>query len=91
MLCNDTRWWQTKDVLAERLDKKLQEWSPETAEQVRFEVVELIDSTRSGNQAVSAVAGRFCTGKEWLHDGLHPSRRYPTADRGNYQPECGRA
>jgi hypothetical protein len=31
------------DVLAERLDKKLQEWSPETAEQVRSQVVEIIE------------------------------------------------
>jgi hypothetical protein len=31
------------DVLAERLNKKLQEWSPETAEQVRRQIVELIE------------------------------------------------
>ena len=31
------------DVLAERLNKKLQEWSPETAEQVRSQVVEIIE------------------------------------------------
>ena len=36
------------DVLAERLDKKLQEWSPETAEQVRCEVVELIELADQG-------------------------------------------
>jgi hypothetical protein len=31
------------DVLAERLDKKLREWSPETAEQVRCQIVEIIE------------------------------------------------
>jgi hypothetical protein len=31
------------DILAERLDKKLQESSPETAEQVRTQVVEIIE------------------------------------------------
>lgn len=34
------------DILAERLDQKLREWSPETAEQVRsqvFEIIELAD------------------------------------------------
>lgn len=31
------------DALAERLDQKLQEWSPETAEQVRSQVAELIE------------------------------------------------
>ena len=36
------------DVLAERLDKKLQEWSPEIAEQVRCEVVELIELADQG-------------------------------------------
>jgi hypothetical protein len=45
------------DAVAERLDKKLREWNPETAEQVRNEVAELIeladqdvlDLTRSRN------------------------------------------
>ena len=31
------------DVLAERLDRKLQEWSPETAQQVLSQVVEIIE------------------------------------------------
>jgi ABC-type sugar transport system ATPase subunit len=31
------------DILAERLDRKLREWSPETAEQVRSQVVEIIE------------------------------------------------
>ena len=31
------------DVLAERLARKLQEWSPETAQQVRSQVVEIIE------------------------------------------------
>jgi hypothetical protein len=31
------------DLLAERLDRKLREWSPETAEQVRSQVVEIIE------------------------------------------------
>ena len=31
------------DVLAERLDKKLREWSPETAEQVRCQLDEIIE------------------------------------------------
>ena len=31
------------DTLAERLDKKLREWSPETAKQVRSQVVEIIE------------------------------------------------
>jgi len=31
------------DVLAERLDKKLREWSPETAERVRCQIVEIIE------------------------------------------------
>jgi hypothetical protein len=31
------------DVLAERLDKKLREWSPETAEQVRCQIDEIIE------------------------------------------------
>jgi hypothetical protein len=30
-------------VLAERLDRKLREWSPETAEQVRSQVLEIIE------------------------------------------------
>jgi hypothetical protein len=33
------------DALAKRLDKNLQEWSSEVAEQVRCEVVELIELT----------------------------------------------
>ena len=31
------------DALAERLDEKLQQWSPDTAEQVRQRVAEIID------------------------------------------------
>jgi hypothetical protein len=31
------------DVLAKQLDKRLREWSPETAAQVRSQVVEIID------------------------------------------------
>jgi len=31
------------DILAERLDKKLREWSPETAEQVRCQIAEIIE------------------------------------------------
>ena len=31
------------DALAKRLDKKLREWSPETAEHVRRQVVEIIE------------------------------------------------
>jgi ATP-dependent Zn protease len=31
------------DTLAKRLDKKLREWSPETAEQVRSQVAEIIE------------------------------------------------
>jgi len=36
------------DALAEQLDKKLQEWSPETAEQVRCEVAELMELADQG-------------------------------------------
>jgi hypothetical protein len=36
------------DVLAKRLDKKLQEWGSEVAEQVRREVVELIELADRG-------------------------------------------
>jgi hypothetical protein len=36
------------DVLAERLDKKLREWSPEIAEQVRSQVVEIIELADQG-------------------------------------------
>ena len=36
------------DILAERLDRKLQEWSPETAEQVRSQVVEIIELADQG-------------------------------------------
>lgn len=31
------------DVLAKRLDKKLREWTPETATQVRSQVLEIIE------------------------------------------------
>jgi hypothetical protein len=31
------------DALAERLDEKLRQWSPDTAEQVRQRVAEIID------------------------------------------------
>jgi ribose 1,5-bisphosphokinase PhnN len=31
------------DILAERLDAKLREWSPETADQVRRRVAEMIE------------------------------------------------
>ena len=31
------------DILVERLDKKLREWSPETAEQGRCQIVEIIE------------------------------------------------
>jgi hypothetical protein len=36
------------DALAERLDKRLREWSPETAEQVRYQVVEIINLADQG-------------------------------------------
>jgi hypothetical protein len=36
------------DVLAERLDRKLREWSPETAEQIRSQVVEIIELADQG-------------------------------------------
>ena len=36
------------DVLAERLDRKLREWSPETAEQVRSQVMEIIELADQG-------------------------------------------
>ena len=36
------------DALAERLDRKLQEWAPETAEQVRNQVVEIIELADEG-------------------------------------------
>ncbi|MBX6313952.1 MAG: hypothetical protein IRY99_13705 [Isosphaeraceae bacterium] len=36
------------DTLAERLDKKLPEWSPETAEQVRSQVAEIIELVDQG-------------------------------------------
>jgi hypothetical protein len=42
-------WWRSSmDALAERLDKKLREWSPETAEQVRNQVVEIIELADQG-------------------------------------------
>jgi len=36
------------DVLAQRLDKKLGEWSPEIAEQVRRQVVEIMELADQG-------------------------------------------
>jgi len=36
------------DVLAERLDQKLRQWSSETAEQVRSEVIEIIELADRG-------------------------------------------
>ena len=36
------------DILAERLVRKLREWSPETAEQVRSQVVEIIELADHG-------------------------------------------
>jgi hypothetical protein len=36
------------DGLAERLDRKLREWSPETAEQVRSQVLEIIELADQG-------------------------------------------
>jgi hypothetical protein len=36
------------DVLVERLDRKLREWSPETAEQVRSQLVEIIELADQG-------------------------------------------
>jgi hypothetical protein len=36
------------DVLVERLDRKLREWSPETAEQVRSQIVEIIELADQG-------------------------------------------
>jgi hypothetical protein len=36
------------DMLSKRLDKKLQEWGSEVAEQVRCEVVELIELADRG-------------------------------------------
>lgn len=36
------------DILAERLGRKLQEWSPETAEEVRSQVVEIIELADQG-------------------------------------------
>jgi hypothetical protein len=36
------------DILVERLDKKLREWSPETAEQVRCQIVEIIELADQG-------------------------------------------
>jgi hypothetical protein len=36
------------DVLAERLDKRLREWNPETAEQVRGQVNEIIELADQG-------------------------------------------
>ena len=36
------------DILAERLDKKLQEWEPEVASQVRTRVSEIIEVADQG-------------------------------------------
>jgi hypothetical protein len=36
------------DVLAERLDRKLREWTPETAEEVRSQVAEIIELADQG-------------------------------------------
>jgi hypothetical protein len=36
------------DSLAERLDRKLHEWAPETAEQVRSQVAEIIELADEG-------------------------------------------
>jgi len=36
------------DALAKRLDKRLREWSPETAEHVRSHVVEIIELADQG-------------------------------------------
>ena len=36
------------DILAERLDQRLKEWNPETAEQVRDQVAEIIDLADRG-------------------------------------------
>jgi hypothetical protein len=36
------------DVLAKRLDRKFREWSPETAEQVRSQVLEIIERADQG-------------------------------------------
>jgi hypothetical protein len=36
------------DVLAERLDRKLREWSPEIAERVRSQVLEIIELADEG-------------------------------------------
>lgn len=36
------------DALVERLDQKLRKWSPETAEQVRSQVMEIIDLADRG-------------------------------------------
>lgn len=36
------------DGLAEQLDKKLQEWGPETSEQVRSQIVEIIELADQG-------------------------------------------
>jgi hypothetical protein len=45
---NKTRRLRSMDTLAARLDKKLREWSPETAEQVRFQVAEIIELADQG-------------------------------------------
>jgi hypothetical protein len=36
------------DILAERLDQKLREWSPETVEEVRSQVAEIIEPADQG-------------------------------------------
>jgi hypothetical protein len=50
MLSTDRQeWWRrTMDILAERLDRKLREWSLETAEQVRSQVLEIIELADAG-------------------------------------------
>ena len=45
---NNTAWYRSMDALAERLDKRLREWSRETAEQVRSQVAEIIDLADKG-------------------------------------------
>jgi hypothetical protein len=36
------------DILAERLDQKLRDWSPETAAEVRSQVIEIIELADQG-------------------------------------------
>ena len=51
------------DVLAERLDKKLKEWSPETAERVRCVIAELIELADQG--LLELVRARGWSRKFW--------------------------